>query len=183
MLIVASALLIGLFGISGISSSDGNNLRDDNDAEYQSIGTGKIVLNSDYVEECGACHLAYPAQLLPADSWRQIMFGLADHFGENAELSVGTRDELLGYLLNQAADGPLTRRKSKLLRGLDGPPPLRITELAYFRDTHDEIPIKMVKDNPDVRSFSNCDSCHKSAARGEFDEDNVVIAGYGRWHD
>jgi len=37
-----------------------------------------------YRSECGDCHMPYPAGLLPAASWRRIMNGLEDHFGDHA---------------------------------------------------------------------------------------------------
>ena len=62
-------------------------------------------------------------------------------------------------------------------------PLMRITETSYFKKEHDEIPPKMVKDNPEVGSFSRCDACHTRAADASFDEDEVRIPGYGRWED
>ena len=43
------------------------------------------VDNPLYTQECGCCHFAYQPGLLPAATWAQIMQGLADHIGENAE--------------------------------------------------------------------------------------------------
>ena len=34
-----------------------------------------------YTQECGSCHMAYPAGLLKAASWQQIMRGLKTHYG------------------------------------------------------------------------------------------------------
>ena len=48
---------------------------------------------------------------------------------------------------------------------------------------HDEIPPRMVADNADVGSFSNCNACHQGAAEGVYDEDRVKIPGFGRWED
>ncbi|MBT6616074.1 MAG: cytochrome C, partial [Deltaproteobacteria bacterium] len=31
--------------------------------------------------------------------------------------------------------------------------------------------------------LSNCTSCHKEAEKGIFDDDTVLIPGYGRWDD
>ena len=33
------------------------------------------------LKECGACHLAFPPQMLPARSWKKLMGDLANHFG------------------------------------------------------------------------------------------------------
>jgi hypothetical protein len=40
-----------------------------------------------YRNECGSCHVLYPPNLLSDTSgWKEIMDGLHNHFGENAEL-------------------------------------------------------------------------------------------------
>src|SRR5512145_3377199 len=44
----------------------------------------------EWLEECGACHIAYPPRFLPAESWREIMIGLDDHFGSDASLDART---------------------------------------------------------------------------------------------
>ncbi len=74
-LMLAAALTTGLFGISTISIGDDDS---DDDAPLAAFAENPL-----YSEECGACHLAYPPSLLPQASWRGIMDGLADHFGED----------------------------------------------------------------------------------------------------
>jgi hypothetical protein len=132
-----------------------------------------------YVEECGSCHMAYPAKLLPERSWRKIMAGLEDHFGENAELDATTRGEIENFLVRESTR-PTYR---KLFRNLGDATPLRITELPYFVHEHDEIPARFLAGNERVQSLSQCNACHRDAERGRFDEDDVVIPGFGRWDD
>lgn len=185
-LLLTSALAVGIFGVSAASMNDdrGYHRQEDDDSDDERERRQRDVpANGEYSEQCGACHLAYPPTLLPAESWRQIMAGLGDHFGDNAELSTQTAKAISDYLIENAADAAASSRSSKLLRGFDGATPLRITELAYFRDKHDEVPPRMVKDNPKVLTLSNCNACHQSAERGRFDDDSVDIPGFGRWHD
>lgn len=137
------------------------------------------VTNQLYVEECGACHIAYPAQLLPAASWRKIMAGLEDHFEENAELDADTRSTIEDYL----AGFNDRHRYRKLFRNLGKRTPVRITELPYFIHEHDEIPSRLIEGNEKVGSISQCNACHRGAEQGQFDEDDVVIEGFGRWDD
>lgn len=136
-----------------------------------------------YAEECGACHLAYPAPLLPARSWQQLMAGLDDHFGENAELPMETAQQISAWLVSNAADVNPGRRSTQFLRGIaSSDTPLRITDTPFFKRKHDEVPASRVTGNPQVGSFSQCQACHGQAAqRGVFDEDTVDIPGYGRW--
>jgi hypothetical protein len=126
-----------------------------------------------YQTECGSCHLAYPPGLLPAQSWERLMDGLADHFGDNAELPAQDAAQIRDYLLAHAS--------RRMVRGDERP--LRITDSRYFQRKHDEVPARLVKDNPEVRSFSNCQACHRKAEAGSFDEHTVNIPGYGRWDD
>ena len=132
-----------------------------------------------YTEECGSCHMAYPAMLLPGKSWQKIMAGLEDHFGENAELDTKTQREIEAYLVETSARASY----QKLFRNLGDSTPLRITELPYFVHEHDEIPGRFIEDNDQVQSLSQCNACHRDAERGLFDEDDVFIAGVGRWDD
>ena len=59
----------------------------------------------------------------------------------------------------------------------------RITEIADFRDEHEEIPARLVTGNPDVLSFSQCNACHRRAEEGNFSEQQIDIPGHGPWQD
>ncbi|GMQ99879.1 MAG: hypothetical protein BMS9Abin18_0707 [Zetaproteobacteria bacterium] len=142
------------------------------------------VMNKAYENECAACHFAYPAGFLPERSWIKIMGTLDDHFGENAELDAQTITEIETYLRGHAADQIPNRFSRSIVRSIGSQDvPLRITDTPYFRRKHREMPSRMIKGNPKVRSFSNCLSCHTGASRGSFDEHSVNIPGYGRWDD
>lgn len=148
------------------------------------------VQNATYSKECSSCHMAYQPGLLPAQAWDQIMApeALSNHYGDDASLSDELRAQILTYLSSNAADGSdLTRSRafatgySASASGTDGLP--RITQSRYFLRKHDEIPDRLVTKNPDVGSFSQCNSCHKGAADGVFNEHQVDIPGYGPWED
>jgi cytochrome c551/c552 len=122
------------------------------------------------LKECGACHMAFPPQLLPARSWKKIMSGLSDHFGENADLAEPTRAEITAYLVAHAADAPGTANGYLFLRGVDaGAVPLRITQLPFWKAVHSEIPAREFK-SAQVKSAANCLACHRSGGRGESGE-------------
>lgn len=160
-------------------------MSDDDWHEYRQHSQGVAsVSNPVYAEECGSCHMAFPAGLLPAPSWQKIMAGLEDHFGDNAELPADIHQQITAYLLENSADHSDYRRSRNITNSIpDGEIPVRITDTAYFRHEHDEIPDRMVKQNDKVRSFSNCNACHEKAEQGLFDEDNINIPGIGRWDD
>lgn len=137
-----------------------------------------------YLKECGSCHFAYQPGLLPATSWELIMANLSDHFGDNAELPATETTAIRNYLLNNAAGRVNARLPNIMLKNSNTDKPvMRITESAYFIRKHDEIKPAMVKDNPQVRSFSRCDACHTRAADASYSEREIKIPGYGRWED
>jgi len=183
--VLASILIVSFYGLGQSFASSGFESDDhDQDHEYRELDEdndrrGEMSMNQTYAEECGSCHMAYPAMLLPQQSWRKIMAGLEDHFGENAELDATTRAEIENYLVRESAR--LSYRK--MFRNLGDETPLRITALPYFVRKHDEIPVRFVTDNERVKSLSQCNACHRDAERGRFDEDDVVIPGVGRWDD
>ena len=122
------------------------------------------------LNECAACHMAYPPQMLPARSWQKIMGNLADHFGEDASLAEPVRADILAYLTAHAADAPGTAQGRPYLRGLDASAvPLRITETPFWQRAHDEVSRSSFT-SPSVKSPANCVACHHTATKGEFAE-------------
>lgn len=142
------------------------------------------VTNELYTEECGSCHFAYPPGLLPRRSWEKMMSNLENHFNDNAELEPQVESSIRKYLTRNAADNSRYRRSRKIIRSLrDSETPTRITQVAYFKHEHDEVPNRMVKENKQVMSFSHCDKCHQNAAMGSFSERDINIPGFGHWDD
>ncbi|MES9992676.1 MAG: diheme cytochrome c [Candidatus Thiodiazotropha sp.] len=137
-----------------------------------------------YQEECGSCHFPFQPGFLPVQSWREMMLNLDDHFGENAELEDEERDRLLGYLTSNSADRINAEIPNKVMWSLRyKPSPKRITETAFFRHEHDEIPSRVMQRLKDKVSFSNCDGCHTRAMQGSYDEHEIDIPGMGPWDD
>jgi hypothetical protein len=137
-----------------------------------------------YAKECSDCHYAYPPGLLPEASWRKLLApeALSDHFGDNIEMKEAMRAELVEYAARNAAERSLAKRSRKIVASIGGEAaPLRVTEVPYIRRKHQKIPAAQVKGNPKVKSLAMCDACHAGAAKGDLDDDTVVIPGYGRW--
>lgn len=117
--------------------------------------------NPTYRSECGSCHVAYPPQLLPAESWRQVMRGLDKHFGSDASVDPAMAREIERWLVANAG------------RARAGTAPvLRISETRWFLREHDEVPAARWK-SAAVRSPSNCGACHIGAEHGDFSERNL----------
>jgi Dihaem cytochrome c len=131
-----------------------------------------------YAQECGGCHMPFPAEFLPERSWRKLMNGLQNHFGDNAELAPEDAGVVLEYLVKNSSDHTWSRRRT-ITRDL--PPnetPLRISELPYFIGRHRTVPRKVVVGNPDIRNFSRCPACHTRAEAGSFHDREIKIPGY-----
>ena len=157
----------------------------DEDEFWERTRDVAAVENPVYKEECGSCHMAYPPGLLPGHSWEKMMGGLDDHFGENAELDTTTTAELTRFLVENGADARQDYRRSrKISRDLPNESiPLRITELRYFSHEHREIPDRLITENSEVGSPSNCNACHQKAEQGSFREQEIRIPGHGQWDD
>ena len=143
-----------------------------------------VVSDKDYIEECGSCHFPYQPGLLPEASWHKLMDAkaLEDHFGDNAELDEDLRTHILDVLVKASADKSSYKRSKKIMVSLrDDKAPLRITETPYIKSAHHEIPAKLIKENPKVKSLSYCNKCHQLADKGSFDDDSVSIPGHGNW--
>lgn len=126
--------------------------------------------------ECAACHMAYPAGLLPARSWKRMMGELDRHFGEDASLSPQEVEQIARYLTDNAADSPqASRLMNRIATGIaPGAAPLRFTETPFFGYLHDEVPSSVWK-RKGIASKSNCLACHTKAEQGSFVEREIRI--------
>lgn len=145
----------------------------DEDRGYQA----EFPVNEHYRFECGACHIAYPPQVLPKASWQKLFANLNDHFGEAATPD-NHQAEILSYLQNYASDSEQAGQFKDFTKRLQNPAPVRITELNFWRLKHDKVlkkKARFITDNPDVGSASRCNACHEDAEKGLFQEHTVLI--------
>ena len=105
-------------------------------------------------KECGACHMAFSARFLPAQSWSKIMSTLDDHFGEDASLDEFSRKWIESYLMDNAGRGSGA--------------PLRITQLRWFLREHGGRKFTRQMREHRAKSAVNCGACHRRADRGKF---------------
>lgn len=121
--------------------------------------------NAKWKDECSSCHLAYPPQLLTADSWQQVMNKLDKHFGANATMEANDAKDIQVFLQRHAGSGSRHSAAS-----------LRITDTTWFKRTHRELP-NGAWSNPLVKTASNCSACHVKAERGDWSERGVRMPG------
>jgi hypothetical protein len=174
--VLGAVVLIGGASWIGLRDDDGRALGD-----WLPRGRDLApVTNDRYRTECGGCHFAYPPGLLPTPAWGRLIDSLNDHFGDDATLDPEVARELRVYLTANSADGnPSIRSRAFAARPIPTEGTPRITGTVYFQRKHGTVPPRLVKDNPKVGSFSNCQACHRGAERGSFNEHRVVIPGTG----
>ena len=115
-------------------------------------------------KECGACHMTYPAGLLPAASWSAIVAGLDNHFGENASVDAATAVKLKAYLTQNAEAG-------KAVNARTGAVPLRITEVDWFVRRHSKNRLSPERlQRKGAKSAAQCQACHNQAEQGYFED-------------
>jgi hypothetical protein len=104
-------------------------------------------------KECGACHLAYPAKLLSAETWIKITGDLPHHFGEDATLSAEKVQTIQAYYSQNAG-----RSQAGLLR---------ISEQSWWLREHRSVGQSKFTA---AKSKANCQACHTGADRGQFED-------------
>lgn len=131
-------------------------------------GSFAPVRSSLVARECGACHMAFPPEMLPGRSWSAVIDGLAEHFGTDADLPAGAREAVRAYLNSAAGDVSGSRVGAKFVGSIaPGSAPLRISEVPRWAREHRKVaPSTWAR--ADVGSKSNCQACHPGADRGDF---------------
>lgn len=125
----------------------------------------RFTLSNAYVQECGACHTAYPPALLPQESWQRLMGRLGQHYGTDASLDAAAQKSIGDWLVAHSGSGKRART---------APPEDRITRSDWFIREHREVP-KAAWSRPSIKSASNCSACHRGANEGDYSEDRVGI--------
>lgn len=129
----------------------------------------RLPKHAAFEEECASCHMAFPPQMLHADSWRAMMGDLSRHFGSDASLDEKRRVAIADFLVANA-----NGRKTGTTRDAAGKPLLRITETARFEKKHREIAAATFK-RASIKSPANCRACHRQAVAGDYSERSINI--------
>lgn len=118
------------------------------------------------LEQCGECHMIFPAPMLPQRSWTAILSSMDNHFGEVASIPARDLDDIRNYLISHAADSPdaTPRDRHYMSAILPESAPLRITRTPWWNQMHADFDFEGVK-HTDVKSAANCLACHKGGVR------------------
>ena len=136
-------------------------------------GLPAAKLDPTYVQECGACHFAFPPSLATSTTWEAIINGLDRHFGENASLDSATLARLRTYLVQNAAEHFDTLAANRL-RIMDPTEPLRITATPFWRRAHRAIADQVFADKR-VGAKTSCGACHHDATSGLFAPQSIKL--------
>lgn len=109
---------------------------------------GNIELGKQlYIENCSACHVPIPAEVLPTTSWEQILKNPTDHYGQTLSPMNRINTRLIWNYL---------RVNSRLLLSGESTPQY-VTNSRYFKALHPQV------DLPKPASNQTCISCHPGA--------------------
>jgi hypothetical protein len=161
-------LLVALALTPGLACADDDD-KGGKAGKYGGEDRGRIlqpaVVNPTWAKECGACHVAYAPGLLPAESWRKVMAGLAEHFGTDASLTAQEGKDVGTFLVANASN-----------RWTGSAAPLRITETRWFKSEHSSKEVSpAVWKRAAVKSAANCQACHPAADKADFNERAIKI--------
>lgn len=135
----------------------------------------KPTIPSVYRKECAACHMAFPPNTLPAKSWKTLMAGLQDHFGEDASIDEAAKKDIEEFLVKNAAEQSLEEASINFIRSIDKDnPPMRITEVPYWKEKHKLIN-PAIYQRGSIKSKINCAACHKWSEYGSFEDTHIRI--------
>jgi len=135
----------------------------------------KRVSNVVYIDECSSCHLAYQPEWLPKRSWKKLLAGMDNHFGEEIELSPTRLKILKRYTLKNSADRSKAARAKMAMKTLSPKDtPLRIMDIPYVKEKHKDIAADVIA-RKSIRSLANCESCHISAHGGMYIPKHINI--------
>ncbi|MCK5757970.1 MAG: cytochrome b/b6 domain-containing protein [Clostridiales bacterium] len=133
--------------------------------------------NVHYVKECGSCHKVYPPFMLPENSWKRIMRGLSNHFGDeitDANISKEQQRSIKDYLVAHSAEHSTREIAYKVIQATQKIQPKSVTKTTYWKETHKEIPRERYRSRT-IKDKSNCFACHKDFEYGIVDDVNIVM--------
>lgn len=105
-----------------------------------------------YLKNCATCHIAVPPQVLPSETWRNLIQDQS-HYGTELEpLREPSRSLIWSYL----------RYASRQKSNREERTPYRVDKSQYFRALHPRVEL------PRPTSLDTCLSCHPAAPNFNF---------------
>ncbi len=105
-----------------------------------------------YLENCSECHLPLPPQVLPTNSWQDILNNTRNHYGESLPATNNLTTQLIWNYLRFSSRPALEGERT----------PQYITNSRYFKALHPQI------DLPKPSNHQSCSLCHPTAAQLDY---------------
>lgn len=105
-----------------------------------------------YLENCASCHIPIPAEVLPTETWQQILENPQKHYGESLPRMISINTRLIWNYL-RTFSRPLLLNETK---------PQYVTNSRYFRALHPQV------DLPQPVTHQSCILCHPGAQKLDY---------------
>ncbi|MGK7877953.1 MAG: cytochrome [Xenococcaceae cyanobacterium] len=100
-----------------------------------------------YLESCSSCHVPIPPEVMPTETWKQLLEKPQKHYGKQLPQFIGISRILIWDYL---------RTYSRSV-AIDEPIPLYVEQSRYFKALHPRV------DLPKPTTHQSCVSCHLGA--------------------
>lgn len=104
-----------------------------------------------YLQNCATCHIGVPPQVLPTETWQQLLQD-PQHYGQKLRLLVDPPRLLVWNYL----------RTFSRLQAKEEEVPYRVEVSRYFKALHPRVKL------PQPTNLGTCASCHPGAAQSDF---------------
>ena len=105
-----------------------------------------------YVQNCSSCHIPIPAEVLPTDTWQEILEKPGKHYGTSLPKLSSINIRLIWSYL-RTSSRPLLERELQ---------PEFVTQSRYFKALHPKV------DLPKPVTHQSCILCHPGASQLDY---------------
>jgi hypothetical protein len=105
-----------------------------------------------YIENCSGCHIAIPPEVMPTETWKQLLENPEDHYGRSLTNLIRITQLLIWDYLS-AYSRPLTTNE---------PVPLLIEQSRYFKALHPRVKFS------EPVTTDTCVKCHPGVAQFDY---------------
>lgn len=144
LILIFVGLLSLVIGIKNVLAID-NSIAQFNP---ENLNLGKQL----YIENCSSCHIPIAPQILPTDSWQNILNKSQNHYGESLPKINNLTNQLIWNYLRTYSRPSLSGERT----------PEYITNSRYLRAFHPQI------DLPKPTNHQSCTTCHPKAAQLDY---------------
>lgn len=138
--------------------------------KYEPMEYKKI--HEDFYFECSDCHNLIPPDLLPKESWVELMKKQNNHYDEDLELDEELSKSITKYLVNNSSNNSSKENSYKFFSEIKDNKKFTLSETKYWKKVHQNISKEIFKSD-EVETKSNCVACHKEFEKGILSDNNI----------